>query len=106
MEKLKVIVTGVNKYDFKDRDTGKQIQGCSVHFIDLNPNGSEYSAGYFPNKANVEYMMFDRLSKLELPYLCEAELSLNLSNKSRPWKIVSFDPVEKLEVLNESLMRL
>jgi hypothetical protein len=93
MEKIKVIVTAVSRYNFTDQDTGRQVQGCAVHYLDTQKNQSEHTMGYMPGKANVDYLAYDRLSRMEFPQICEAELVFNLASKNKTWKIKDFNPL-------------
>lgn len=93
MERIKVIVTAISRYNFTDQDTGRQVQGCAVHYLDTQTNESQDTTGYFPGKANVDYLAYERLSRMEFPQICEAELVFNLASKNKTWKIKDFNPL-------------
>lgn len=94
MENVQVILTGLKRYSFQDRETGRQIEGTKAHFLQVVPAADENTAGYIPAVANLPYEYFERAKKLDLPHLCDAILSLQLTGNKPQVKVTDFIPKE------------
>jgi hypothetical protein len=64
MEKMKVVVVGANRYSFEDKSDGKTIEGCKVHYMQLNPESNDNTKGSVPQAANMPFSYFNELGKV------------------------------------------
>lgn len=99
MGTLQVMILGVSRYDFDDNKTGKNLKGCSVHYVQLTHSQEADKFGYFPAKANLSYEDFEAFQGLKFPLQADAEWTLDMSNKRNPVKIVGFINLEHIEVV-------
>ena len=62
MEAKMIFVLGINRYDFKDEQTGRQIAGAKLHYIDFtSKNDNENVSGNIPSTENLPYSMFNEI---------------------------------------------
>lgn len=55
----KVLVLGVRPFDFKDRETGRQVQGMTVHYIGGESSKGDQGLGWEPQKITVPMAFFE-----------------------------------------------
>ena len=94
MDPMQVIILGASKYSFEDRETGRQIEGCKVHFLNLEEMDEENVTGFIPSSANMPYKYHEAVRSLELPHLAEAGVTVSFTGKKPTVKIASFDPIK------------
>jgi hypothetical protein len=94
MENKKVMVLGVKRYSFNNRDTGELISGTKVHYYDLEPDLDENQVGFVASSENLPYEDFLSYKHMKLPAVCEAELSISLSGRKPVVKIKSFKQLQ------------
>lgn len=99
MEIVDVVVTGVTKYSFEDNSTGKLIEGCNVHFLNLETEDNGNLVGYVPMKSSIPYDQFKKFTSLEYPQHCRATVKLFLASKRPSVKFTDFDPVGAIDLM-------
>lgn len=92
METMKVVVLGANRYNFEDDKTGRTIEGCKVHFINIGNKPGENELGSIPKAQNMEYSFFNQLG--QVPGIYEAQLQMNMSGRNIRMDIVDFKFIE------------
>lgn len=90
MDELKVLILGVQKYQFTDEKTGREVAGCSVHYVQLTHSDDEDKIGYFPTKASLKSEQFNQFRGLTFPITGKASIQFDLSNKRNPIKVTGF----------------
>lgn len=98
MEIVDVVVTGVTQYSFEDQNTGKLIEGCNVHFLNLETEENSNLVGYVPMKSAIPYDSFKKFSHLEYPQFCKATIKLLLSGKRPSVKFINFEPIGNINL--------
>ena len=81
MEK-ELIVVGLEKYRFPNKDTGEIIEGAKIHFLEQSDRDNHF--GYLPRSLNVN-SDFELI--YDLPAVCKAEFSLDFSYKRPTTKL-------------------
>lgn len=76
MKKNEVRVIGVSRFDFKDRQTGKDIQGTKVHFHTLDPVENSDVKGVIPQTANVPLSHYELFTTVPGVYLMDVSVSV------------------------------
>jgi hypothetical protein len=95
MGTLQVLILGVSRYNFEDKD-GKKLTGTSVHYVQLSHSNENDKFGYFPAKANLSYDDFEVFRGLKFPLQADADWTLDMSNKRNPVKITGFSDLQNV----------
>lgn len=91
---LRCIVTGLKRYSFTDKDTGKQIEGTKVHFLQMVAADDTDQYGFVPAVTTMAYDYFDKFKKHDLPQICDAILTVQLTGNRPQVKVSTFIPIE------------
>lgn len=94
--KRKVVVLGVKRYKFPDRETGEIRDGCSVHYIDLETVEENDLYGVLPQKASLPYETFEKFKNGTGIY--EADLALDFKGKQPTIKLKDFTFFKKIDL--------
>lgn len=98
MDSLTVMILGVNKYEFKD-DSGREVRGVTVHYVQLANSDSDDKVGYFPTKASfTDLSVFEAFRGQKFPIQAEASISFDLSNKRNPIKVTGFHDLQHIVI--------
>jgi hypothetical protein len=89
---MKVVVLGANRYNFEDEKTGKTIEGCKVHYINVGTTEEENVTGSIPKAENMPYKYFNELG--QVPGVYNAKVQFNMNGRKIVAKIVEFKFVE------------
>lgn len=92
MDKMKVVVLGAKRYSFADEKTGREIEGCKVHYVSLDPENEQDSKGLMPKAETMDYAYYKELSTF--PGVYEASLKFEMSGKGIRVKITDFKFIE------------
>lgn len=93
---VEVILLGVQPYSFKDRDTGRLVEGVNVYFIEKQAEKSDYGIGFLPRKANLPIDTLSVFKDLEFPFIAKVEVNSRFSSRGVATKIVGFKPIRKV----------
>lgn len=77
-----VIVLGVSKYNFTQRDTGEIIQGTKVHYVNAAEQKEDNTLGKIPQTANMAYEIFSKFLDINYPSNFLMKMSIKMSGKS------------------------
>lgn len=94
MPELKVLILGVNRYNFTDSNSGKEVRGTTVHFVQLSEASEDDKVGFFPTKATLSYESFESFKGMKFPLQGVANWTLDMTNKKNPVKILGFNQLE------------
>jgi len=73
-----IIVLGVKKYSFTDKDTGEILQGTNVYWISTNDEKDNNLVGYNPQKTHFQGLeKFEHFKNWKLPALAKSEISFS-----------------------------
>ncbi len=89
---MKVVVLGASRYSFEDEKTGREIEGCKVHYITIGDQGSEDQLGSIPKSETMPYSYFKELAKV--PGLYDATVTMQMSGRQLKAKITDFKFLE------------
>jgi hypothetical protein len=79
MNQKMIFVLGARRYDFKDEQSGKQVAGVKLHFIDftsVDPN--QDVSGFIPS---TETLPFARFGEIDGPGFYNVTLGFDLSGR-------------------------
>jgi hypothetical protein len=93
---VEVILLGVQPYSFKDRETGRLVEGVNVYFIEKQAEKSDYGVGFVPKKANLPIDTLSTLKELEFPYTAKVDVDSRFTSRGVVTKVVGFKPVRKV----------
>lgn len=80
MEKKQILVLGAKRWKFTDEDTGKVLEGITVHLVDLDQENDSDGVGFIPTKINYRnYSDFETFKNG--PGIYEASISLDLTSR-------------------------
>lgn len=99
----KVIVIGASRYKFPDNKTGEVIEGCKVHYADLNDSQKDDMIGHVPQTANLPYEYFEVISSQPIPGIYEAQLTVDLTARKPALKVVGFRFVQELDLAGQAV---
>jgi hypothetical protein len=88
--KTQVIVLGMSRYSFVDRETGAKVEGTKVHYVERYFQNEEHSIGVIPQTATMDYEFFDSLKPEQIPGVYDAELMISLRGKKPVLRIMDF----------------
>lgn len=92
MENIKVLLIGVKRYSFEDKDSGRLIEGTKAHFLQMVAAEDDNTYGFIPAVTTMPYHYYEQAKKLEMPQLCDAILTLQLSGSKPSVKVTDFVP--------------
>lgn len=95
---VEVILLGVQPYSFKDKDSGRQVEGVNVFFIEKKSENSEYGVGFVPKKASLPIDTLPALKGLEFPYAAKVDIDQRFTSKGVMAKIVGFKPSRRVSL--------
>lgn len=96
MQDVEVILLGVQPYSFKDKDSGRQVEGVNVFFIEKKSENSEYAVGFVPRKASLPIDYLSSLETLEFPYSAKVDVESRFTGRGVISKVVGFKPVRRV----------
>jgi len=99
MENVKVLLVGIRRYAFDDRESGRRIEGTKAHFLQLESQNEDNATGYIPSSANLPFDYYERFKKLGLPHVCNAVLTLQLTGNKPSVKVTDFVPVKPYKLI-------
>lgn len=79
---MKVLVTGFKAYSFQEKETGRQVAGTSMHYIDPEQVGDVGLVGALPVKQSVSDILAANLTKA--PAIYEIDFSIRPDGRGRP----------------------
>lgn len=85
---MDIIVLGMNRYSFADRDTGELRQGTTIHYTLTTPLQEDNKIGHLPAKATFKYEMFDLFRTKKFPFKGKALCTLDPTNRANPIKVI------------------
>lgn len=102
MEKQKVVMLGTSKYSFTDKESGRLVEGCSVHYLDVDRSfqGGD-KAGYQPLKTTLDISLFDKYKHYQFPLFANCDIDINFNAKKPYLKILGFEPLETIPFVEE-----
>lgn len=68
---MQVLVVGASRYSFQDKeDRSRQVEGCKVHYVELNPKPDSKgdTVGAVPASVNLPYSDFVNFKALPAVY--------------------------------------
>lgn len=92
--KTRVIVLGYSRYNFVDTDTGRNVEGCKVHYVEQEGKSEENTEGHIPAVANLPYASFDTLEAV--PGLYDADISLKMTGRKPGLQVTGFTYVSPI----------
>lgn len=95
MNDIKVIVLGANRYSFEDQKTGKQVEGCKVHYVPVSGEESDHTIGSIPQSVNMPYAYFNKLN--QVPGVYDAELKMGMRGRNMTLTVAEFKFVSVLD---------
>ncbi|WP_420769193.1 hypothetical protein ACNR9V_20690 (plasmid) [Parageobacillus thermoglucosidasius] len=95
---VEVILLGVQPYSFKDKDSGRQVEGVNVYFIERKSENSDYGVGFVPRKASLPMDVLPALKGLEFPYSAKVIVEQRFTNRGVMAKIVDFKPSRRVSL--------
>lgn len=93
---VEVILLGIQPYSFKDKESGRQVEGVNVFFIERKSENSDYGVGFVPKKASLPIDTFPALKGLEFPYAAKVDVESRFTNRGVMAKIVGFKPSRRV----------
>lgn len=93
---VEVILLGIQPYAFKDKDSGRQVEGVNVFFIEKKSENSEYAVGFVPKKASLPIDVLSLLKPLEFPYTAKVAVESKFTGRGLMAKVVGFKPVRRV----------
>lgn len=96
MDKVQVIVIGVSRYNFPDKQTGEIIAGTKVHYFEHKAVDEENTVGYIPQTANLPYASFDGFDTV--PGVYNAELTMSLRGRKPSLMVTGFEMVRPISM--------
>lgn len=97
--KTRVIVLGVSRYSFPDKNSGEIIEGAKVNYVEERPADEENVVGHTPQTANVKYKEFDELYAQGVPGVYDAHMRVDMTGRQPKLKIDAFEFVEPFSLL-------
>lgn len=91
-QKMKVVVLGASRYSFEDERSGREVEGCKVHYVSLESVNEENSKGLLPKSETMEYGYFKELGTI--PGVYEANVQFVLQGRGLKAKITDFKFLE------------
>lgn len=91
-QKMKVVVLGANRYSFEDEKSGREIEGCKVHYVTMDSGEEENQMGMIPKSENMPYAYYNQLG--QVPGVYDATVTFQLSGKTLKAKISNFKFIE------------
>lgn len=95
---VEVILLGVQPYSFKDKESGRQVEGVNVYFIERKSENSDYGIGFVPRKANLPIDALPSLKSLEFPYSAKVDVESRFTSRGVIAKIVGFKPNRRVSL--------
>lgn len=93
-QKMKVVVLGATRYAFEDEKTGREIEGCKVHYVPIDSSAENNQRGLIPKAETMEYSFFNELSTV--PGLYEATVAFSMAGRNLKAKISDFSFIEPM----------
>ncbi|RJG23305.1 hypothetical protein [Paenibacillus thiaminolyticus] len=91
-QKMKVVVLGASRYAFEDEKSGREIEGCKVHYVPIAASTENNQKGLIPKAETMEYSFFNELGTV--PGLYEATVTFSMSSKNIKAKVSNFSFIE------------
>lgn len=94
MDNKTVVVLGVKRFSFANRETGEMVEGCNVFYYDPDLVQTKDEKGYMTAKAFLPLDHFDKFDG-EFPQTHKIEMSLRLQGNKPTLKVSGFTRVEE-----------
>jgi hypothetical protein len=91
---LDIKIMYVSKYDFISKETGENLKGCKITFMNKSENITDNTFGYKIYTVNSDYDTFELLQKKssgKLPFDCRAEFEVVSLDKAPKFKEFIFN---------------
>lgn len=93
---VEVILLGVQPYSFRDRDTGRLVEGVNVYFVEKQAVEGDYGVGYLPRKASLPIDTFSTFKDLDFPLTARVEVDSRFTSRGVVTRVVGFKPGRKI----------
>ena len=91
-----VLVFGVRRYQFADKQTGEVMEGTTVHYADTSTQDGDQK-GYVPAKANLKFEDYSIFKDENLPGIYEAQMDMVLRGSKPSLKVTGFRFLKKAQ---------
>lgn len=85
---MKVVLQGAQSYSFKDNDSGRQVEGVNVFFLQKSDNPD--AVGLIPTKVTLPIHTWNRVKELKFPSTVELVMEQIFTQKGIKTKVSDF----------------
>lgn len=98
---LKVTILGYAPYSFFNEKENKNVEGCTVWFIEEKPQNDDYGYGFIPRKATMPFKYQEELAGVAFPYVASPELVTRFTSKGAKAVIENFNLINPVRFVSD-----